>query len=333
MFKYSEAIGIKQGINIVEISTVENKILLIPDAICDTIEKINQLGFYNLGDVNFINGYIILPNGKVLNKKGQLLTFDKITFQSNFSYDIALCNRGYLIGSTGSILKDGKDIIKRKPFSEGVAPVNYKGFVGNNWWGYIDTKGRALSGKRFLEASCFFGGYAIVKVNEDQNVCWKIIDKNFNYIETMFFNGEKQFGDMFYQSLMYIFDNNPNLTNADPTIRKIQRQTTEWGPQKLIFIDSATNLSIRVHEVLEEISKKLGIKLIPGNAREQLVDIISKAALKGTFTLDLFDFEIKEVEIVKGVRIATSRDNSVVSFDQSDIAFIRTRDKKEETNA
>lgn len=326
MFNFREVVGIKNYSQITELSELNDTILLVPESLEDTVSKINQKGFYGIADTNFINGYAFLSDDRFLNRYGKVVELNWNSIGNNFSCDILLCGKEYIVGSTQKKLKIDRKFIKGKPFSEGLAPI----YCADHTWVYINTNGKVASNKSFLDASCFFGGYAIVSVYENNETSWKIIDRNFNYVENKLFDrvNDSDNSEEFYNNLIYAFDNNPNLTKYDSTIKKIYADSGT----KIIFIDLTTNLSIRVYEIIEAIAKKFDIKLINGNAREQLIDVISKVAAKGTYTLDLYSLEIKEVETVKGVRIGNNENKSVVSFDLEDIEMVRAKIKKDKVN-
>jgi hypothetical protein len=323
MFKIEEVLGVSFDNKVLPISSI-NSIILVPEVIEDTISKINNLGFEDAHNLNFVNGYAIKSDGTIINKKGQ--TFRNFAFKDGrimglFSQNRLLTQSGYLIGLTGNYVNIRTTFLEGKSFSEGYAPI--KDSEGR--WVYIDLDGNvAANGCTFIEASCFFGGYAIVKVPLDYGKTgWQIIDRDFKKVECNFFDAARSDYN-FYKMAVKTFDNNPNLTRIDSSIQKIESGNIT------IFIDKNINLSIKVYDILNAISAKLGIPLIEGNAMEQLVDIINKASTKGTFSLNLDSLAISKVETVKGVKISDDSGHEVVSFEEKDVEIVKSRIRKKE---
>ncbi len=331
MFEIEEVLGVALGKKVVPVNRI-NSIILVPEAIEDTISKINKLGFLkarNVGllkshNVDFVNGYAITSDGTIINKKGQIFEYCEPAYgkiMGLFSQDRLLTRNGYLIGVTGNYVNIRTNFLGGKSFSEGYAPIR----ISEERWVYIDLDGKvANNGRSFIEASCFFNGFAIVKVPLGNGKTeWQIIDRDFKEAKCNFFDGSGK-DDYYCQVAANAFDNNPNLSKIDSGIQKIENGNT------MIFIDKDIGLSIKVYDILNAISTQLGIPLINGNAREQLVDIINKASTKGTFSLNLDSLAISKVETVKGVKISDDSGHEVVSFEEKDVEIVKSRIRKKD---
>ncbi len=311
MFNIEEILGIKFKDRIDALEQLTSIILLVPEAIEDTISKINKLGFANKQNLTFVNGYAVQDSNSFINRRGETISCNNGELCGNFSCNYIIFNDGFIDG-TGRQLRLKTKPFSVKSFSEGLAPVESLPGV----WDYVDLSGKCKN-SGFTLASCFFNGYAIVKVRHEFDsfkYVWAIIDHNFKAVQTCVSSDSN---DAYFENLLYFFDHNPNLFKADESIKKIQNGAST------IFIDKKTGFSIRVYEILKAISEHFNIPLSKGTIEEQLTDIICKVATKDTFILDTRSLSFFEIEIVKGVKVATNGGKGEISFDSKDVELIR----------
>ncbi len=276
MFNIEEVLGIKRGKNIKALETLFDTILLIPEALSDTISKINNLGFPNASDLNFINGYALVDKNSYINRRGETIKLNDVRLTGNFSCGFATSTKGFVNGKTGGQLYFKKNPLTVKSFSEGVAPVE----VAPGEWNYINADTEIQHWGNFVQASCFFGGYAIVqKKDYGSGLHWEIIDRDFHAVKISHARSEREY----YEKLLFFFDHNPNLSKIDSNIKKTSEN------YNTIFIDIDTGFSIRIYALLDAISKHFGIPLCKGSVKGVK---ISNKVDKGTISFSPEDIEL-----------------------------------------
>lgn len=322
MITLEDILGIQTDTGIIPIENMDHVLLLVPEAIEDTIKKINQLGFQNIGDAQFITGSAILKNSNYLNQKGQIITPElSIDSSSKVSCDIIKTEDGFIDALNGKKINIELKYMKSKPFSDGFAAL-----CDENGWFYVGKDGKIANeifkSKRYESASCFFGGYAFVSESDPSSrdgVKRVMIDKNFNEVEFYSVHASENF-----RLLYFFFDHNPAL-------RKQDNMLVEQDKEKTIITDINAGFSIRVYEVLDKLYALLKIPKKEGTVKEQLIDVINEAATRGTFTMNLKTFQLSETKVSKGIAIAEGT-QKVFIFDESDKALLRERLKDEGEN-
>lgn len=321
MFLYEEIIGIKKNDYISDFSDLSycNKILLIPELINQILKKADQEIKFEIdwGRSKFVNGYAISKDRhSFINRRGVIKELpDNIVIISDFSEGKAAITvssgKGFsyaiLDGVTGTYQLLPSNIRpKDYAFSEGliVCSTDYGRCT------YVNVNGEVEAPDVYAFASSFVGGKAIVKA---QGGNFKIINRQFKTIASL-----KNTPHVLCKKMIELYDKDLSHFVEDNIIR----------PRALgyndCFYDKEFGVPLFLYIIIDKICEKFGFTLKSVNPKEQLTEVLSLLAEKGTYMFDCRTLEINECEVFRGIKVISER-GSIISFDSEDYELMKSR--------
>ena len=303
--------------------------ILIPELIKDAFDKINGTSieikptdFADNG--KFKNGYAIFCKDfrieKIIREDGTIianLPKDIIHSDESFSDDRLLIiideRYAYIDGTTGQIYYLPEE------YKDASASSYYNGYAiifdnGKQFYIDKDLKKKSIE---YEYASQFINGRALVCTETE----WQIIDSEFNILLTF---SRQEFKDDFFNKILSNIEDEKNKASKDSNIISFEK---DFG-RKRTYINSQTGLSIFMPVIIKSIAKKFNLELPDLGIKEQFIWLINEISKQGTYIYSTKDGSITPVELKTGIMI-DSKNGSVTSYDETDVAFLRQRIKEE----
>ena len=303
--------------------------LLLPELIKDVFNKINstplRIKRSNIEENGkFENGYAILWHHnnivKVVREDGKV--FDKIPDNTEYC-GLGFCDDRLLVTVNGHYAYidgiSGKIFYLPEEFGN-VVPGSYScGYAiitCDEKKSYID-KDLNKKSIEYEYASPFLQNRALVCTDSE----WQIIDDNFAVL--LDFPREK-FKDEFFKGIL--FDIEEESKNSE--MGSLISSYVENGGRDRIYIFQETGISIFMGATIKKIAEILDLKVPELSIKEQLVWLVNEVSKKGTYVYDTRDGKFCPVNLKVGIRIKSPNGN-IVSYDETDVEFLRQRVKKE----
>lgn len=328
MFQYEEVIGIEREEYIENYSSLDfsNKLLLIPELIEEIVKASEDISIdFDIDENGFVNGYAIgKDKHSIMSKRGKITAFPQNTkICSKVSEDkamVAISDASdigvyyFIFNFNGYIELPTNVVDARWGFSDGLALCKV-GKPDGDYFNYVNERGEIVSSEDYVCASSFVGGKAIVKA---KNGDFRFINRQFKTIMSL-----KDTPANLCEKMVRLYDDD----NSNDKINNIKLRT--WSRDKY-FYDCENGVPLFIYKIIDEVCRKFEFTLESTNPKEQLAEVLSLLATKGTYMLDIRTLEIEEVKVVRGVKIRdTESERTVISYDKDDYAFLKTRLRSE----
>lgn len=332
MFTYENVYKVINGDIEKEISSSDEEFLLIPDLIDDIIKKINSFevavpysDFSNNGI--FQNGYaiiydsegikeIIREDGSTINDipnkikcVGTRFLDDRLLIRTEQNF---ASNYGYIDGITGKIL------MLPQAYQNAWAEDYSNGYtvIQDGSYAYINKDFQIVSPEKYIAASYFIHGKSLVATDKK----WKIINTEFKTL--LSFDRDTE-SDEFFNEIVKRIDifvkNNIKKSNI----------RTEKSRSRMKYFDKKTGFSIFTPFIIKMVAAQLNLEVPNIDIKEQLVWLVDEASKLGTYTCNIKTGVLTKVKVRKGIKISDGN-QSMVSYDEKDVAMLRERKKTED---
>lgn len=333
MFNIEEIQGVKINGEFFEELTYKD-IIIDPINLEGIIDALNDKTKTTDKDIEFgyfDNGYAISSDGKyICHRNGDIFKVKAVS-PSNMNGTIIgkfYCDRAIANIYNNDHCRSGKGFVNQwgeiltaipydgcKNYGDGIAPVKIN---GSEVWDYIDAYGGTISEQGYKEASCFYGGTAVVLTRSNE---WQLIERGVRGIHVLCSLDNKK-----AQELMNYYDKMANRAIADD-LKFEQNHNSKY--MKYSIIDKKTKMSTFIDGFIDEMAKKFGIVIYGTTTTEKLISLIHTLSSQGIFVLSRKTLDIYKAEQVKGTKITNESGQSIISFDESlDSLVMRLERKK-----